>query len=575
MWFLRSEGVIAPTKRIASVEVQGDRNGSNTIPECFGIRVYRQVRSGKLREAAEILLTAAWDPTAESIVERGLWYHLLYQLREIDHPRIAFNTSPESSGYAPRLFESRLAFERCEFREAVNMCKEQNSPLAEENFEIQAIKVLALTFQGDFSQARSELRSSLVREDARKYLESFISSMEGKTSERIDTVSNEYLNTLSRLEENLISLSRSDLLPQAAADSAAKNNLEDGITSHIQNRANDDSENIAFLLKKLTQMKDKPSLQAWNIQDYIVSNLLILYTRMGAFQEAAKLLSSCDQRRLNRCFQNKDDLDRLINNIRLYGDSNPPEALEMLVTRTELLISEARIGSRTSHALLEYSCLLGQFYYDNSRFAELNGLIRNLSPLSLILGPRFMVNAGHSAFIQEKYADAVHWYRQAIEFSREDILSFTPAVLANLCASLIRLDLNEEAEDIFETVKTAESAHEDNLHSTVINLVIGFLYCSQRNFDFGLERVFEAFGSDLKSLAGETWFYAKTALMALADVNANESNTFIQDTTVDGIFSFLDKVITYPQTLFSSESNKTIQEEAGVIRNLLAKMYLE
>jgi len=78
------------------------------------------------------------------------------------------------------------------------------------------------------------------------------------------------------------------------------------------------------------------------------------------------------------------------------------------------------------------------------------------------------------------------------------MLSLTAIVVANLCVSYIMVNKNEEAEEIMkrlevEEEKAAEVAETEkqanHYHLCIVNLVIGTLYCSKNNYDFGVGRI--------------------------------------------------------------------------------------
>ena len=81
------------------------------------------------------------------------------------------------------------------------------------------------------------------------------------------------------------------------------------------------------------------------------------------------------------------------------------------------------------------------------------------------------------------------------------MLSLTAIVIANLCVSYIMVNKNEEAEEIMkrleaEEEKAAEIAETEKqanqYHLCIVNLVIGTLYCSKNNYDFGVGRIIKS-----------------------------------------------------------------------------------
>ncbi len=77
-------------------------------------------------------------------------------------------------------------------------------------------------------------------------------------------------------------------------------------------------------------------------------------------------------------------------------------------------------------------------------------------------------------------------------------MDLTAIVLANLCVSYIMTSRNEEAEELMKAIERAEEelSHEDPTrklyHLCIVNLVIGTLYCSKGNFEFGISRIIKS-----------------------------------------------------------------------------------
>lgn len=77
------------------------------------------------------------------------------------------------------------------------------------------------------------------------------------------------------------------------------------------------------------------------------------------------------------------------------------------------------------------------------------------------------------------------------------------------------------------------------LHSCIVNLVIGTLYCAKQNYDFGLGRVIKALEPLEATLEADTWFYAKRCIVALVDGMAKHM-VFLADSTVADVLAFLE-----------------------------------
>ena len=95
------------------------------------------------------------------------------------------------------------------------------------------------------------------------------------------------------------------------------------------------------------------------------------------------------------------------------------------------------------------------------------------------------------------------------------VVNINYAFSANLCVSYIMTSQNEEAEDLMRRIEKEEEAlayefpERKVYHLCIVNLVIGTLYCSKGNFDFGINRVIKALEPFQKKLGTDTWFYVK------------------------------------------------------------------
>lgn len=70
------------------------------------------------------------------------------------------------------------------------------------------------------------------------------------------------------------------------------------------------------------------------------------------------------------------------------------------------------------------------------------------------------------------------------------MLEVSAIVLANLCVCYIMTNSNEEAEEVMKKVEKEENLLLDkkSFHLSIINLVIGTLYCSKVHFCFYLNK---------------------------------------------------------------------------------------
>jgi tetratricopeptide repeat protein 30 len=90
--------------------------------------------------------------------------------------------------------------------------------------------------------------------------------------------------------------------------------------------------------------------------------------------------------------------------------------------------------------------------------------------------------------------------------------------------------------------KQSEEASEPqhSLHLCIVNLVIGTLYCSKGNFDFGIRLIIKSLDPFSEKIGTDTWFYTKRCLLALIEKIVNGSYT-LQESLYAHIIIFLDE----------------------------------
>ncbi|CAL1286211.1 unnamed protein product [Larinioides sclopetarius] len=134
------------------------------------------------------------------------------------------------------------------------------------------------------------------------------------------------------------------------------------------------------------------------------------------------------------------------------------------------------------------------------------------------------LNVAHVLFMQEnKFKEATGFYEPIVKKNYEKILNVSAIVLANLCVSYIMTSQNEEAEELMRKIEKEEEqlAYEEPdrkiFHLSIVNLVIGTLYCAKGNYDFGISRVIKSLEPYSKKLGTDTWFYAKRCFLSLLE----------------------------------------------------------
>lgn len=199
------------------------------------------------------------------------------------------------------------------------------------------------------------------------------------------------------------------------------------------------------------------------------------------------------------------------------------------------------------------------------------------------------LNVAHVFFMQDnKFADAIRYYEPVVRSRSDNLLEVPAIVLANLCVSYIMTSQNEEAEELMRSIEKEEDqkAHRDpsaqSFHLCIVNLVIGTLYCSKGNFEFGISRIiksFDLFEKKEKKLGTDTWFYAKRCLVALAVVAAKQMIT-LKDETYDEILGFLESVEQLGKKIptkvgIGAEETSIKDENVAIEAKLIRRVFLK
>ena len=146
----------------------------------------------------------------------------------------------------------------------------------------------------------------------------------------------------------------------------------------------------------------------------------------------------------------------------------------------------------------------------------------------------------HIFFMQEKFKECIRYYEPFVQKHNEDLLGVTAIILANLCVAYVMTSANEEAEELMRLVEKEEEKVKDPnqavYHLCIINLVIGTLYCTKGNFEFGISRIIKSLEPYDKKIGVDTWFYAKRCMLALAETLA-KNMLVLNDEVFDDIIA--------------------------------------
>ncbi|KAJ1369774.1 Tetratricopeptide repeat protein 30A [Parelaphostrongylus tenuis] len=211
-----------------------------------------------------------------------------------------------------------------------------------------------------------------------------------------------------------------------------------------------------------------------------------------------------------------------------------------------------------------------KIYWDKCDYARVEKIFRK-SVEFCSEHDTWKLNVAHTLFMQEqKFKEAAGFYEPIVSKNFVNLLDVSAIILANLCVCYIMTNQNEEVRfNIFftffnflphlishhylfyaeELMRKVEREEEDAreldesrkiFHVCIINLVIGTLYCSKGNFEFGISRVIKAMEPQERKLGTDTWYYAKRCLLATIETMAKHL-VVIRDSVINECIKFLEK----------------------------------
>uniref|UniRef100_A0A5S6QJ36 Tetratricopeptide repeat protein 30 n=1 Tax=Trichuris muris TaxID=70415 RepID=A0A5S6QJ36_TRIMR len=171
------------------------------------------------------------------------------------------------------------------------------------------------------------------------------------------------------------------------------------------------------------------------------------------------------------------------------------------------------------------------------------------------------LNVGHTLFMQQgKFKEAAGFYEPLVRKNFEKILDSSAIVLANLCVCYILMNQNEAAEELMRKVEKEEDklllADPDRrtFHLCIINLVIGTLYCSKGNYEFGISRIIKAMQPYRKKLCAQTWHYVKRCFLSMIE-NLVKHVIILKDSVLKDCIAFLEACSEFGKLESSSLGN--------------------
>jgi len=118
-------------------------------------------------------------------------------------------------------------------------------------------------------------------------------------------------------------------------------------------------------------------------------------------------------------------------------------------------------------------------------------------------------------------------------------------------------------------------------HLCIINLVIGTLYCTKGNFEFGISRIMKSLEPYERKIGVDTWYYAKRCFLALGET-LGKNMILLKDEAFDDIIAFFDAAAqvgkNIPTTINPLENQenagpkRTVSMEARLLKRFFLKM---
>uniref|UniRef100_A0A0N5AQP2 Tetratricopeptide repeat protein 30 n=1 Tax=Syphacia muris TaxID=451379 RepID=A0A0N5AQP2_9BILA len=188
-----------------------------------------------------------------------------------------------------------------------------------------------------------------------------------------------------------------------------------------------------------------------------------------------------------------------------------------------------------------------KIYWDQRDYVKVENIFRR-SVEFCSENDDWRLNVAHTLFMQEnKYKEAAGFYEPIIKKNFDSLLNVSAIVLANLCVCYIATDQNDEAAELMKKVENEEeilASDETNtkksFHLSIINLVMGTLYCSKWNYEFGMSRIIKAMKPYEKKLGTDTWYYAKRCIVAAIE-NMAKRIMSLPDSVIESCLKFLEQ----------------------------------
>jgi len=340
-------------------------------------------------------------------------------------------------------------------------------------------------------------------------------------------------------------------------------------------------------------------------------NLLLLYCKYNYYDLAADIMGENEDLTF-KCMnpQDYEFLDALI-----LAQAAPEEAYRRFDDLSGKHIEALRRGTKNiqdarrnrdavlvkkylgefDEALSKYiPVLMGQakIYWDMEHYSMVEKIFRQSAEFCSE-DESWKLNVAHIFFMQEKFKECIRYYEPFVRKHNDNLLSITAIILANLCVAYVMTSANEEAEELMRLVekeeeKILEQAEASHLaeapkpvyHLCIINLVIGTLYCTKGNFEFGISRIIKSLEPYERKIGVDTWYYAKRCFLALGET-LSKNMLLLKDEAFDDIINFFDNAAQVGKNIQTTitivegregEQKRTVAQEARLLKKFFLKM---
>uniref|UniRef100_A0A7S2L6L8 Tetratricopeptide repeat protein 30 n=1 Tax=Zooxanthella nutricula TaxID=1333877 RepID=A0A7S2L6L8_9DINO len=334
-----------------------------------------------------------------------------------------------------------------------------------------------------------------------------------------------------------------------------------------------------------------------------LANLMVLYCKYSYYDLAADVLAE----NAELTFKHMSPQDYEFLETLILAQSAPDEAYRRFDELTSKHIDSLRRGTKNiqdarrnrdqeavkkhlgefDEALSKYiPVLMGQakIYWDMEHYSMVEKIFRQSAEFCSE-DESWKLNVAHIFFMQEKFKECIRYYEPFVRRHNDNLLGVTAIVLANLCVAYVMTSANEEAEELMRLVEKEEEKVTDpakpTYHLCIINLVIGTLYCTKGNFEFGISRIMKSLEPYERKIGVDTWYYAKRCFLALGET-LGKNMILLQDEAFDDIISFLDAAaqvgknistaISPLETKENAPPKRTVALEARLLKRFFLKM---